>query len=333
MEREVREATEPVDSSFDVDDIVLLFNPYSSRYHALQPYINELKTSHYGNRVTEIETEKQHYLNEAALRKSVKENSYVVVAGGDGTARSAAKTIVEYFPNKGVKLLILPGGSASDLSYSVHGPGQLPSPSHILDNSRIQSIRTIDISTVLGTKKSHDIALGYAGFGMTAHAAQTLNSRSYRSRPYARNPLLVAAYESIVAANSILQSRPFQIEHSGRIEDLTELLFANGSRVAKHFPLPNKLEEDQIFMARLEADYRFKKLASWIGSVVLQRQPNIEGVFLHDEPYTFNICGPVPMQLDGEPQDLHPDTQVTIKQSDTSLDIVKHLPREFSEAA
>ena len=331
MDREAPEATRSVGSSFDVENIVLLINPHSSRFDAMRPYIDELRESQYGgSRIQEIETDKQHSITEARLLETVKENDCLIVVGGDGSKHIAASAIAKHYPNNGVKLLFVPGGHANDLSYGVHGSGQLPPLSHILDNGRIVRVRPIEVSTSLGVKKSHDIALGYVGIGMTALAAQTLNSWPYRSRLASRDPLVDAVGEAFVAAKSILQSRPFQIEHNGRFKYVYEILFTNGPRVAKYFHFPIKLEDDRIFMTKIETNSRFRKIASMVGNVLL-KQTEIDGEVLYGET-SVTVYDDELIQLDGETRALHPGTHMIFKQSDNSIELVTY-PKPKSEAA
>ena len=327
MDREALEAAAPVDSSLEFDRIIMLINPNSTRSQIIKNHVKELEASHYGDRITKLYSFKEHLVNQELLLNNLKANDLLVVAGGDGTVHEAATIVTKDLTGLGVKLLLLPGGNAGDLSYSVHGPGQLPTLSQILDNGRSLRVHPIDINTASETKQSDGIAVGYAGFGFTALAARVLNSPLYRKLPFYANPLARAAYESTVAVTSVLRSPPFKIERDGEVEELSELLAANGRRVAKRLSLPVGLEEDRIFVSRLETRRHRRLLMQWAGEVALHRQPSIKGLFLskaNEEVFSFITRSPVTMQLDGEPRELGADTEVVIKQSEAYLDIVKY---------
>lgn len=322
MNGEAPEATKRVESGVDDGQVVLIVNPFSSRIDNLHSSIDELRSSHYGDRLTEIKTDKQQSKNEAALRNTVNPNSTVVVFGGDGTVNHTVNTIMKYLPDQDIKLLVIPAGHAGDISYSVHGSDPLPPPSRILDNSQIMHIRPLEVETTLGVKKAQHYALCYAGVGMSARAALKFNSPDYRNLPFYKE--MLTAYGSAVALEAILRARPFQIEQNGRFEYITEIFAANGPRVAKYLPLPVNLEDDQIYVAQIEADRHLNTFVSWAGSLLLKQTPTIDGTYIRGDAYGFYIYDDVPLQVDGEPHHLSSDTYISIKQSQNSLNLVTY---------
>ncbi len=149
------------------------------------------------------------------------------------------------------------------------------------------------------TKAIDRFAHSYIGLGITPEVAVELNQHK-----------LNRFLEALIVVRSFARFKPFTIVHDGEEHLYSSLLFANIPAMAKIVKLDT--EQNELNDGKFEIisfDYHGKLHLLWelLRSVIFGNAKSPQA-----QTYTFTTTNVTPVQLDGEIETLHENTQVTV---------------------
>lgn len=253
-------------------------------------------------------------------------NLWIVLATGDGTIRDVAEALQHADDAiRNVPILPLAAGSGNDFTSMAHSLVGKYAPGTIMRRAHLQPIYPLRCTVEYdGQEPEQRIGLGYITFGATAHAAENIDKnvpRGEDNRPKnILHKLHHIAREKSVATRSILTTDMFEIEENGTRRQMFDRIFANGNRMAKHFRLPGKLEQNKFHDIQIDTD-AFWATAANAGKLLcgLLKGEEIEG----GKEVTFTTRSHTMMQLDGEAFELAPNAHITVTTAEHPLNIVR----------
>jgi hypothetical protein len=154
-----------------------------------------------------------------------------IVEGGDGSHSNFGSLLPES------EIIFDPAGNINDGSHMLFGNYSFNRPSSIIKRSRIKTLNPLEIKIkdLSSGKTNSETALWYFGIGLSGLSSNKHNSPDYRNvRDNKPRPIsLLKDAHSIV--ESVAKIDWLRIDEADKKTWRRELLFANGSRMAKLF--------------------------------------------------------------------------------------------------
>jgi diacylglycerol kinase family enzyme len=300
--------------------IFVLFNPASTRAKRSAKRIAELKRL-YPGKVEVIKTSpKGRAGNQAVIHKLAKRlttKTLIVIAAGDGTVG----LIVEALTTTGEDSLskearqapILPmwGGNANDLAHMLNGKSYGRRLGAVISKAKIVPIFPLTCTIRTGGQTACYSAACYIAFGVSGRMAQTLNGKMYRKNAATKVAVLKLAHELRYVSRTFRRATRFAYTSQGKKHHVYELLFANGSRMAKVNRLPVTLSEPYFYADHLRHS-TFVAIMRKLFAVAMSKHSPKREQQLHTK-MEFTIHDQVWAQFDGEPQSVPAGSQVTVE--------------------
>ena len=301
----------------DFQQVIVLFNPASTRAKLSRQRIKELKRL-YPHKVEVVETSADgREANLELIRKlghRLKPHSLLCVAAGDGTVSLAVEALAatgkQALPRAGRQAVLFPmwGGNANDLAHMLNGLVLRRRMATFVAKATVVPIHPLvcTIKDIEG-KTTTRIAACYITFGFSASMARHLNDADYRKKASHRSLANKLLHELSHLFKAIKQAERFSYSENHQTHRAYELIFANGSRIAKVDRLPISLSEKYFYKNNLEYK-RFGAIVNKLIAVISDKQP---GHKLNRQVH-LNIHDPVWAQVDGEPLAVEAGSRVTI---------------------
>lgn len=238
----------------EINRVVVLTNPASTRHNAIQPQIDEL-SEFFGSQLREVKSYPRPIDTTDMLKDELKERDVIVTVGGDGTARTAVEALSD--PNVSAHqstLLPLPGGHRNDLARQLHGKQYFGRPSNLIRSLNVAEILPLQTTITCGDEQYRRISALYTGLGAMAAAANHISSAEFRARRGYSNVVLRELYS--------IGALPWTFTHTdatavcddeGVNRTLYDAMLVNGSVVAEHLHPPVSLVENRAFYTELKS--------------------------------------------------------------------------------
>lgn len=243
---------------------------------------------------------------------------WLVAATGDGTIRDIYEALLNADDAiRAVPVLPLAGGNGNDNSSMAHGFWSKRWPAQRLHRAHIEPVQLLECSITLpdGTVEVRH-ASGYGSFGdITAKTAKSID------QDRGHNRVVQLVNEKILAMRSVAKASSMVIVERGVKRDTFDLIFANGSRMAKFLHWPQKLSEPQFMRTELHSKNPLS-LAVAGTRLALGRQPST--AVPDGNMVRFQVASDTWMQLDGEAFPLVANSSVAIRRTQRSVNVV-HL--------
>lgn len=243
---------------------------------------------------------------------------WLVVATGDGTIRDAAEALLTADDAiRSVPILPLAGGNGNDFSSMVHGFWGKRRPASRLGKAHIESVQPLEFTITRsdGTIEKK-YAFSYGSLGeLIAKAAKDIDQDRGRSR------FVQLVNEKILAAKAISQARTTVIEERGGKREIGEIIFSNGSRMAKYLHWNQELGDAQLMRTEIPSIDMLHVATAGV-KLALGKHPSTpvpDGNIVRLQTVTDTW-----MQLDGEAFPLPAGSGVTIRRAQRSINIA-HL--------
>jgi|GEM_PF-263713 len=300
--------------------IYVLFNPASTRASRSRQRFRELEKL-YPGRVTVVHTSPDgRDANIAVIRQlahKLDKDCLLGIAAGDGTVGLVVEVLTatgkDAVPKAASEAVLLPmwGGNANDLASMLNGPALNRRLKTVFNKAEIVPIYPL-VCTIVDTEGtiSHRIAACYITFGFSAFMARRLNDADYRRKLHGVSIPRKIFHELKHLANALKQADRFSYTEDRKRYRVYELIFANGSRMAKVDRLPVTLSEKYFYKDTLEYK-RFGAIVNKIFAVITDRQPNHK----IDRRVRIKLHDPVWSQFDGEPVAIEAGSTVEIGRS------------------
>ncbi|MCA9325618.1 hypothetical protein KDA23_06185 [Candidatus Saccharibacteria bacterium] len=306
-----------------ITNVVALYNPVSTHAEASTLLIDRLSrtVAHYDLTVSSYETSPDQVENDDMVRELAKPGETIVaIAGGDGTISGIGNALLRTKVDDPV--LVLPCGNANDIAAQIYGSqDELYHPSTLVtgETRRVHPL-ALTVTPEGGSVPHIDrFAIAYAGIGaagLTAHRVNQADFRASSMHGYAIGKWHwgTSVLEKAVAAQALVNSRYFV--DTIQDEKLTELMFANGDRMAKDFQLDADLFKATQRLYRAAGNLSRLKLL--VG--LLRGSAHSEPLARHD--YHLRFPTKTFLHIDGEDYPLHGYYKVSVRRADQSLQML-----------
>lgn len=299
-----------------LDRCVVVVNSGSTHYARGLRFVEQLSEYFPAERLKLVEVSETEYRDGRRLIGKLKDKldarTLLAIAAGDGTI----SLIINLLLNDSAlepaarQAVILPlwGGNANDLAYMVNGSVRKASIKNLLERGRVVPIRPLRVTIKQGGHSATKLAVCYASFGASAHAARNVSRPAHRHRAIYRLTGARMATDMASIARSFTISRPFLSEFNGRLQPLYDLVLINGSRLAKINRVgPGHIAEPTFYAVRLR--HKYPAFALYLAHIA-------RGVAFRHATQTelsFTVRQATWAQLDGEAQPIEADTLVSVK--------------------
>ncbi len=309
------------DQALEFERVFVLFNPASTGAKRSQQRIAELKKL-YPGKVNVVKTSpKGRAGNQAIMRKlsaKLNQRTLLGVAAGDGTVGLIIEALTATgrleLPTAARQAPVLPlwGGNANDLAYMLNGtPGRLAAVLGKADIIPIYPLRCA-VTTPAGVTSCYSAAC-YIAFGVSGRMAHTLNGKTYRKNAAGKGTARKIIHELRSVTRTFRRAKRFGYTVNGREHRVYELLFANGSRMAKVDRLPISLVEPYFYTDHLKHS-SFVGVIRKLFAIARSRHAKSErrAARLHTK-WTFTLHNQVWAQFDGEPRHIPAGSTIVIE--------------------
>jgi len=309
--------------------VVVLYNPKSTRVKQFDYAIGELISSGVCPNFKIIETDPDSQVNIVTLVETLKEGDALVVWGGDGTGNDAANALLdEEIIDLKIPLLYLWGGNGIDKARQTNGHLSRLAPSEALRYGNIEPINPL----LFSYGEERRIATAYGGLGTIAELTKRLNDKEYRSKPFHEFAAVRLLREARVLQKYYPDLEEFVIEDDEGEHILHELIFTNGSRIAKFGRFMLRLNEPRFFKTALEKKEKFVKghpkidhvhVATWLARLMTATS---KGEYVEsDDGYEFVTRTFTKIHFDGEYDELPAGTKVRVAQDSRVIYVISTI--------
>lgn len=300
------------------EKFIVFYNPASTNAKKSRKRINDLKQLFPGRDIEVVETSPDGYdANRkiiVSLTKRFDDKTILCIASGDGTVSIVLDSLLF---DKGIsdsarKVTILPlwGGNANDLAVMANGHSRTIRTRRIFDKGVIKSIYPINFSITKGSKKYVKNAACYASFGASAFATKNLETPKRRTRRIYKIPGSRLLAEMSVVTYSFLKAPTFKASIDGKVKNIYEYIFINGSRLAKVEGVPIKLGSKEFYEALF-----FNKHPIILLNILKALRNRSYGRSTKG-PIEFEVKSDVDAQFDGELEKITANTKIKVSSSD-----------------
>jgi len=301
-----------------INRAVVWYNPAATRAVQSKRRIKELETLFPGNVHILYTSPEGREANLETLHKAAHllgPHTLLAIAAGDGTVNLAVEALATTHQELGLPKLarrspILPlwGGNANDLAYMLNGFSWRRRIKTVLSKADIVPIYPLTCAITTQSTTYHRMASSYISFGASAMTAYRMNDKQYRLMNRGRPKFFL---ELLFVIRSFAHAPSFTVSEAGHTHKIHELLFANGSRIAKVDGLPARLSERAYYREILEQH----RLTSTLGEIVNLLRGGRAANF-QDAPVKLTIRDQVWAQFDGEPLLVEAGSTIEIRLAD-----------------
>jgi Diacylglycerol kinase catalytic domain len=297
---------------------LVISNTKSTNYVRSAGFIEELRSTFDAKDFVEYELQKNDYDNPDKLAKSITKHldahTLLCIAGGDGTNSFVINTLLtsKQSAAKAKRAAVLPlwGGNANDLAYMANGLARTKNILDIVQKGSAVPVYPLRLQ-LTGTKPTNEpLAVCYASFGASAYASYLMNRPGHRARKLYIIPGARLVVEAINVFKAIAGAKRFDCEIDGKTEVLHDLLFINGSRIAKINRAPATITDKSFYEIRVRR--KRPVLLSYVISLLIGAAPKRTPV----TERSFTVKHATWMQRDGEVSHVDEHTLVSITRHD-----------------
>ena len=292
------------------EHVVALRNPVASRAKTLNWRLTELErgVEHFAD-FTLLDTVPDAAENRARLYETVKPDSILVVASGDGTLSQVADNIANRHAGKPEHLATTPvaafgTGNKNDVAVMLGGR-QSTNPLHVVTQGNKIAVPMLEVvRSQDGEITEEQLALYSLGFGAIGLGARMANEPEFRAAQRERSPLgrKVADYKLAYDAYRQSDVQPFRVD--GEAHPGLSVFFSNGDRMAGQWRLPASLPESEFYMGFVRSSKLLPALRDSVG-LLTNTLPDGE---IRRTPVRLDITQPTIGEIDGEDFDMAPGT-------------------------
>lgn len=229
----------------------------------------------------------------------------IISSSGDGGYQEVINGVMAA-GRTGAICAVLPAGNANDHAAAT----QRASLVELIER---RSIKPLDLLSVTTTGKTGPpqtrFAHSYVGLGLTPTVAVELNRHT-----------LSTLKELVIVLKTFWQYQPFQIQIEGRTLTLDSVIMSNINRMAKVMTLDEESSvSDGVFEVNIfKHSHKIRLLAHLLKAATRGLSPE-----QRVSQFAFTTLKPIPMQLDGEVQELPAATLVTITSKRQALQVIR----------
>lgn len=231
-------------------------------------------------------------------------SALIVVIGGDGTNSLVVSTLLHNTKTieQSVTVLPLKGGNASDIAHMLHGSAAANLTTILRDGVRKEAYAL----SLDQDGQPRRFVLAYVSFGASAQVMQYLDGLSRRHSLIKKHPWLLRPTEILISMFGLNAAKRFTATINGTDSKLYDILFVNGSQVAKYYKTHAKLTN--IGYLQLKVPYKHPVLF-WhllrLGQHYRKKSTTTSAQTISFNKKTYG-------QIDGDAIDLPAGSKVTI---------------------
>lgn len=245
------------------------------------------------------------------LQRAIQKDTLLCIIGGDGTVNSVVQMLLEAdgFTDAQRRTPVLPlwGGNANDLAHILNGRPSEESCRAAFRRGAVVPIYPLRCTIQTDAKEEVRLAIGYASFGATAHAARHLNEKAFRKNPLHMLPGGQMISEAALSLKVLHDSPTFVIEQNGERKVVFDWIIGKGPRMAKLGHLPVELTDQTFYQGMVER----KSLPDVVNRVAGMAWGTLRPTN-DKKPITFTTTEVIWGQFDGEPLKVPTHATVTI---------------------
>lgn len=230
----------------------------------------------------------------------LQKHTLLCAIGGDGTMNSVVQALLKdgNFSKEQRRTPILPlwGGNANDLAHILNGRPSVESCRKAFEWGAVVPIYPLRCTIEVNGKQTVRMAICYASFGATAHAARRLDKKEFRKNPLHILPGGQAISEAALGLKALHDAPTFVIEQNGERKVVYDWIIGKGPRMAKLGRLPVELTDQTFYQGRLES----KSLPDVVNRVASMAWGSLTPTN-NKKPITFTTTEVIWAQFDGEP--------------------------------
>jgi diacylglycerol kinase family enzyme len=236
---------------------------------------------------------------ESELDSSIREDSLLVVCGGDGTVSRIANHIIKReLPNI---MLPRPYGGANDIPYCLYGDMGIDD---ILVSALSDKAYTIEAVIRKNDQEQTVRALGYIGLGASGQAAKAINIFQNENKNSTELDVIITATKTVLTSGSFAYSNS---QNDKSESEAIEILAIN-NRMSKF------LKSENTTFAHEFMSIEAKNKSRLIGQFCLGLFGNMMGKKIIDNQYlSINTLSPTVLQSDGEYIDIGENEEITVR--------------------
>lgn len=297
---------------------IVISNTRSTNYARSVACITALKPLFDDANMLEYKLSKQDYTHPKELIRVLREwlspTTLLCVAGGDGTNSFVINKLLtdSQFDDAARRAHVLPlwGGNANDLAFMANGVPRTSTIVEVVTGGTGVTVYPLHIERTHAQKTQSELGVCYASFGASAYASYLLNRPGHRENSLMRFPGVRPFLEARNVLQALRGSKRFICQIGDQQEALHDLLFINGSRIAKFGRAPSNIADKHFVEIRVRRKQPVV-LSYIVGLLAGAAQKKTE---VTDE--SFTLLEATWLQRDGEVTHIPSGTQITVRRSD-----------------
>lgn len=299
--------------------LFLVYNPNSSQYRHVKTDILEKVEDFKGYQLGKYAIKKSGFDgNVATFAKLLKDNDYVVSAGGDATAAIAANAILN--SKKSAVLAVLPCGNFNDLARTLN-TSQL---SDVLgQNHKPKKLYPLSIYV---DGKFWRYATSYVTIGMTAESVKIFDQKEIRKEMQKGRKSSWRSY--IHMAKWYFRNRhkkeflpPFSLNGQKCRKGTSDYAAVNGYSMCRVMKGGRDYLKPKVFRSMTERLTSFPRLFTLMVKSIFYRTPGIE---TKNDLLEFENLATVEIQAEGEYEVFKNIKTIEIKKEDVCLQVIQN---------
>lgn len=286
----------------EINRVVVVVNPVSTRHDVIQPRIDNLRES-FGNQLRLVESSPCSIDTTNMLKDQLEPHDIVATAGGDGTARTAVEALADTdVPANRSILLPLPGGHRNDLVRQLHGMHRKHSPSQLIRDLSVADVLPLQTTFERDGIRSQRLSALYTGVGAIAAGAHYVSSPEFRSRPGYHNAFVRELHGLSVLPWTLRHAHSIAVRDDDSVErTLFDATLVNARVIAQHLHPPVDLLDDGAFYAEIKSQ-SLRDVVPYVLRLMAQPhvKPPAHRMLKPGEEVGFTLHEPAYVHTDGD---------------------------------
>lgn len=236
---------------------LVIINSHSTRSEQMLAQLDVLNDYFSTQNIERYELKKNDFSDPSTLQKKIAlqpTQTLIIIIGGDGTVNLITHAAFAAGNIEHITLLPLEAGNASDLATILHGD-KSADLSAILASGKRKQAYALQVS--IGNQEPRH-ALAYVSFGASANVMNDLDGLSRRLRFLQLSYLrwLQLPLEVILGSVALLRSPRMKVKlNDSPVQSYYDIMFINGSRIAKLHTAPTDLTSPEFVSIIIEHKY------------------------------------------------------------------------------
>lgn len=271
-------------------------------------------------RYDELDLAKTALSHSAALEifEGAGPGTLLCVGGGDGTVGSVVNALLgsDVLKQHNQKAVIFPlwGGNVNDLAVMLNGLIRTNQLSATMRQARPVMIQPIKIRMQLPNGQVRErLAVSYVGFGLSAHTLWVMEDSAHDRTKLQERSSVHRTYNEFRDMIHIWKTAPsFKMSTADKKHAMYELLFINGSRIARVDRIPNTLTTPKYYRVGIKDRTH---LASHVARTLAGQTTGVHS----SDVFRFMLESETRCQADGEIHYIEPGTEVEVSMSEQAF--------------